>query len=493
MCPCPRSFQVVGIYGNQAWRHDFFGPDVNLAARIGALAQGGQTLISGGLKAKYDDELSRASQRMPWRVVDRGAQQLKGIETPCPVFELVNSMLSGRSFTPFKSAGASRQQQLVMDAMLSIHKSSHTTKTPSGTRASFAGGTYTRGASGSGSGGVASSPSSHGKAIRRPRRPSADYNGMPLPATSLVRGDAEGDGADGSVAAPAPAPAAGGDAGGGGLAIRTPDDDAAHAVLATPVGASTAADADDEELRVDDFTALMFTFTAITYAASGDATRLATLLESVSDWDPTTGDYDFRTPLHLAACSGSVEAARVLLDHGADPSARDRWDRTPLDDARSHESHDVLQLLLERGATERTGSPMRLRQERDSLLPSQLCLAASSADHEGLGTLLQAHPHMVSAPDYDGRTALHLAVASRDAKAVELLVKHGADTTMKDRWGNTPVDDVKKFGGGSKELLTLIKPQHPKMLSSSSRRESSRFSLLTGTPRKAEQSTRSEH
>ena len=53
------------------------------------------------------------------------------------------------------------------------------------------------------------------------------------------------------------------------------------------------------------------------------------------------GDYDFRTPLHLAACAGSVEAAVVLLDHGADPNARDRWDRTPLHDARAHGSHEV--------------------------------------------------------------------------------------------------------------------------------------------------------
>ena len=35
-------------------------------------------------------------------------------------------------------------------------------------------------------------------------------------------------------------------------------------------------DDDDDELRVDDFTGLMFTFTAISYAASGDAVRGST-------------------------------------------------------------------------------------------------------------------------------------------------------------------------------------------------------------------------
>ena len=76
--------------------------------------------------------------------------------------------------------------------------------------------------------------------------------------------------------------------------------------------------------------------------AHPEQARLQLLIDSVSDWEPTMGDYDFRTPLHLAACAGSVEAAVVLLDHGADPNARDRWDRTPLHDARAHGSHQVL-------------------------------------------------------------------------------------------------------------------------------------------------------
>jgi len=36
------------------------------------------------------------------------------------------------------------------------------------------------------------------------------------------------------------------------------------------------------------------------------------------------------TPLHYAATYGSVESVRILLDHGADPNARNRSGATPL-------------------------------------------------------------------------------------------------------------------------------------------------------------------
>jgi len=61
------------------------------------------------------------------------------------------------------------------------------------------------------------------------------------------------------------------------------------------------------------------------------------------------------TPLHLAAFFGQLEAARILLDGGAEVDARSRSERfgrqnTPLHAAAANRQIDVARLLIERGA-----------------------------------------------------------------------------------------------------------------------------------------------
>lgn len=84
-------------------------------------------------------------------------------------------------------------------------------------------------------------------------------------------------------------------------------------------------------------------FSAIQAASNGDLNELKRLVSFGQDLN--CADYDGRTPLHLAAAEGRLEAVRFLLNKGVDPEPLDRWNNTPLDDARRHAQDLVVEVL----------------------------------------------------------------------------------------------------------------------------------------------------
>ena len=74
-----------------------------------------------------------------------------------------------------------------------------------------------------------------------------------------------------------------------------------------------------------------------TAAAAGDVDSLRQASETMAPGAANTGDYDRRTPIHLAASEGRLEAVQVLVEElDVDVSPADRWGGTPLDDATRH-------------------------------------------------------------------------------------------------------------------------------------------------------------
>jgi uncharacterized protein len=87
------------------------------------------------------------------------------------------------------------------------------------------------------------------------------------------------------------------------------------------------------------------------YAAMADRSAEAEERLAAGD-DPNLGDRRGFTPLHLAAQEGSVETARMLLDHGAEVDPVNIFGNTPLSVAvfNSRGRGDLIALLRERGA-----------------------------------------------------------------------------------------------------------------------------------------------
>jgi len=145
-------------------------------------------------------------------------------------------------------------------------------------------------------------------------------------------------------------------------AIKAGDEDAVRSALKDDPSAATAHD--DKEVsavraalyaqRQDLADAILETkpeLDVFDAAAVGDADRLAELL----DGDPNlTGAFstDGYTPLHFAAFFGRGDAARLLLDRGADVGAvaRNEMEVQPLHSAVAGKHREIVAALLVAGA-----------------------------------------------------------------------------------------------------------------------------------------------
>jgi len=158
-------------------------------------------------------------------------------------------------------------------------------------------------------------------------------------------------------------------------------------------------------------------------AARNDVAALRHLLDDGHKADEGGNSW---TPLIWAARSGSVEAINVLLDSGADVnlpgSTGDDWDATPLQHAILGRQPAAVRLLLDRGADLNRGAG-------GSFAP--LFLAAGDTDPAILKLLL-AHGADPSVEDEHGATPL--------SRAVSAGTLHGPDRPM---FGGCRVETVR--------------------------------------------------
>jgi putative CocE/NonD family hydrolase len=119
------------------------------------------------------------------------------------------------------------------------------------------------------------------------------------------------------------------------------------------------------------------------YTALEDYSGVAELLlVKGAKIDERDGEYNF-TPLHYAARFGSTKVVEVLIAHGADIKAKDKWGYQPIHWAAYHDRPEIIELLTAKGAD-------------------------------------------VNAKTSLGQTPLQLAIPKRNTASIEMLRKHGA-------------------------------------------------------------------
>ncbi len=147
-----------------------------------------------------------------------------------------------------------------------------------------------------------------------------------------------------------------------------------------------------EDLEAQD----KFVGTALHWAAlTGNADAARILIEAGADVN-THARVDGTTALHVAAQGGSVEVATVLIEAGAETDARDTRDRTPLHQAADNDRVGMAALLLDAGAD-------------------------------------------INARDQNGMTPLHVAARTNAWGTIELLARSGVDIDEKVSDGQTPL------------------------------------------------------
>jgi ankyrin repeat protein/fido (protein-threonine AMPylation protein) len=82
-------------------------------------------------------------------------------------------------------------------------------------------------------------------------------------------------------------------------------------------------------------------------ANRGDLHEVTQLIQNGAD--ANGHDYDFRTPLHLAAAGGSFEVVKYLVENGAHREVQDRWGSDPYQEALRYKHEEIAEYLDQGG------------------------------------------------------------------------------------------------------------------------------------------------
>jgi len=171
-------------------------------------------------------------------------------------------------------------------------------------------------------------------------------------------------------------------------------------------------------------------------ACRGDVAKIRQLLEDDSLLVNSPAGSRGTTPLHSAIKGGQLEAAKVLLDHGADIEADVFSEGRPLQLAVEMRDRAMVRLLLERGAN---ADGKGRTQDAPPIVKAR-------NDPEMLKLLIE-HGASVDGCDRFGGTPLIYAAASGNLRMVKMLLDEGASIDVQGSFrGGTPLDGAIRGG-----------------------------------------------
>ena len=135
------------------------------------------------------------------------------------------------------------------------------------------------------------------------------------------------------------------------------------------------------------------------------------------------GDYDMRTPLHIASVSNHLDVVRYLIeDCRVNPSPVDRWGVTPLSDAKILGNNEIVKYLESKGAKFGKNVPYTAVKPDSTVLDTFRMIYAGYYEDVNIIDVLRKLKVDINGQDYDGRSALHLAASEGKLDAVMYLV-----------------------------------------------------------------------
>ena len=150
-----------------------------------------------------------------------------------------------------------------------------------------------------------------------------------------------------------------------------------------------------------------------------------------------TGGY-YSTPLHAAVAKGNGGVTMLLLNHGADVAALDKYKRSPLDraSARAEIASGIMELLLDHHADVDTNDAFGTTSLYRASLKGELDVAR----------ILLRHGAAVDFRDTNGCTSLYVSSYNGHVDVVRLLLQNGAvvDSSNNDGW--TPLKSASRNG-----------------------------------------------